>query len=81
VDPADIDHRFAFHPADNDEKRNAHGSIRELHRQLAHAINEKVPDGREKSLSITHLEDSMMWANAGIARGMAERQPVAHHPV
>jgi hypothetical protein len=31
-------------------------------------LNELVPDSREKSLAITHLEEAVMWANAGIAR-------------
>jgi hypothetical protein len=27
-----------------------------------------VPDGREKSLAITAIEEALMWARAGIAR-------------
>jgi hypothetical protein len=42
--------------------------IRDLGRQLAAGINEKCPDSREKSLAITHLEETVMWANAAIAR-------------
>ncbi len=65
---SDIDNRFAFHPASTEEKRNEHTSIREHCRELASFINEKVPEGREKSLAITHLEEVMFWANAAIAR-------------
>jgi len=65
----DIAHRFAFHAATTDEKRDAHTSIRQLHRQLADEINERLPEGREKSLVITKLEESMFWANAALARG------------
>ena len=36
--------------------------------ELAHAINALLPDGREKSLALTHLEETMHWADAGIAR-------------
>jgi len=68
MDPADIKHRFAFHPATTDEKRDAHTSIRQLHRQLADEVNTRLPDGREKSLVITKLEESMFWANAALAR-------------
>lgn len=69
MDVADLDHRFEFHPADTGEKRAAHHSVREACRSLAHALNELCPEGREKSLAITNLEQTMMWANAAIARG------------
>lgn len=36
--------------------------------ELAHAINALMPDGREKSLALTALEETMHWADAGIAR-------------
>lgn len=36
--------------------------------ELAHAINALMPDGREKSLALTSLEETMHWADAGIAR-------------
>lgn len=46
--------------------------IRANIRALAHMLVDNVPPGRELSRSITHLEDAMMIANAGIARGGAE---------
>jgi hypothetical protein len=66
--PEDIDNRFAFHPATTEEKANAHTSIREHCRNLAHTINNNVPDGREKSLAVTGLEEVMFWGNAALAR-------------
>lgn len=68
IDVADIENRFAFHAATTDEKRDAHTSVRQACRRLADFVNENVPDGREKAVAITHIEDAMMWANAGIAR-------------
>lgn len=67
--PADIENRFAFHPASDEEKRDAHTSVRQNCRALADFLNEKLPDGREKSLAITHLEEVMFWGNAALARG------------
>lgn len=64
----EIDHRFDFHPATTEEKRAEHGSVRHACASLAHFINENVPEGREKSLAITNLEQTMFWANAAIAR-------------
>lgn len=68
MNQSDIDNRFAFHAATTEEKRNEHTSVREHCRELATFINEKVPEGREKSLAITHLEEVMFWGNAAIAR-------------
>lgn len=66
--PEDIENRFAFHPATNGEKRDAHTSARQNCRRLAHLLNEHLPEGREKSLAITKLEDVMFWSNAALAR-------------
>lgn len=68
IDPDDIANRFDFHPATTQEKRDAHTSIRQIVRRAADAINEQVPDGREKATAITKLEEAMFWANAGLAR-------------
>ncbi len=68
MDNADLENRFKFHPANSSNKANAHENIRSSCLSLAKYINETVPEGREKSLAITHLEEVMMWSNAGIAR-------------
>jgi hypothetical protein len=68
VSPEDIEHRFAFHAATTEEKRDEHTSVRQSCRQLADFLNEKLPEGREKALAVTHLEEVMFWGNAAIAR-------------
>lgn len=68
IDPKDIEHRFAFHAAPDDEKRDAHTSVRQACRRLADFLNETLPDGREKSVAITKVEEVMFWGNAGLAR-------------
>lgn len=68
IDPKDIEHRFAFHAAPDDEKRDAHTSVRQACRRLADFLNEALPDGREKSVAITKVEEVMFWGNAGLAR-------------
>lgn len=65
---SDIDHRFGFHPADTKDKQMAHSLVRVRCLELAQFLNDTVPEGREKSLAITNLEQAMMWANAAIAR-------------
>lgn len=64
----DLAHRFAFHPANTQEKQNAHGYVRDSCLALAERLDGLLPDGREKSLAITNLEQVMFWANAAIAR-------------
>jgi hypothetical protein len=67
MSPEDIDNRFRFHPA-SPEKAKKHEFVRDLCKMTAHDLNDRLPEGREKSLAITHLEEVMYWANAAIAR-------------
>lgn len=64
----DIDNRFRFHAATTEEKRDAHTSVRQACRRLADYLNDRLPEGREKALSVTKLEEAMFWANAALAR-------------
>lgn len=49
-------------------KRVAIDVLRTDTKGLALNINGLVLEGREKSLAMTHLEEVLFWANAGIAR-------------
>lgn len=66
--PEDIANRFEYHAPTTEEKRNNHTSIREACRTAADCVNATCPEGREKSLAVTHLEEAMFWANAALAR-------------
>lgn len=68
MDPKDIENRFAFHAAATQEKRDEHTSVRQQCRQLADSLNQTLPEGREKAVVMTKLEEAMFWANASIAR-------------
>ena len=68
MDNRELVNRFSFHPATTPEKQNAHGSARLGCLELAAHLNELLPEGREKSLAITRLEEVMFWANAALAR-------------
>lgn len=72
MEQQDLQNRFSFHPATTDETRNAHGDVRDLCRELADFLNERLPEGREKSTAIYKLEEAMFWANAAIARAGAK---------
>jgi hypothetical protein len=67
MDAADLSNRFTHHPPKGDQAVR-YSEIRRAALDLATMINDVVPDSREKSLAITHLEDTVMWANAAIAR-------------
>lgn len=64
----EIDNRFRYHPPPNDGVVRSHEQAREGCRRLAHWFDEELPDGREKALAITKLEEALFWANAAIAR-------------
>ena len=42
--------------------------------ELAAAIDTACPDGREKSLAFTKLEETTMWTMASLARGDYDRE-------
>lgn len=63
----DLENRFTYHKP-TPEKAEKYPLIRDKAKELAYLIQELTPDGREKSLAITKLEESVMWANAGISR-------------
>ena len=67
MDKEDIDNRFTYH-APKPGQPEIYQDIRTLAKELALYINETVPEGREKSIAITKLEEATFWANAGIAR-------------
>lgn len=66
--PADLANRFAYHPAPTPGRQEAHEDIREVCGHLADFLNQVVPEGREKDIAMTRLEETMFWSNAGIAR-------------
>lgn len=64
----DMINRFKWHTPKNEATANAHGAIRDECLRMSSYLAKYVPPGRELSLALIHLEEVMMWANAGIAR-------------
>lgn len=65
----DLANRFTYH-APTPEAIPKFGTLRAAAHDLASLVNELAPDGREKSLAITAIEEAVMWANAAIARDL-----------
>jgi hypothetical protein len=65
----ELEHRFQFHPADSNNRKEAHQAVRDALLEAADKIVE-VTGGPtpEQSLAIRKLEEGMFWANAAIAR-------------
>jgi hypothetical protein len=67
LDEQDLVRRFTYHPPSGDQP-DRYEKIRGRGLDLARLVDGLVPDGREKALAITAIEQAVMWANAGIAR-------------
>lgn len=62
-----IENNFKYHAPKGDQQ-GRYGLLRDKAKECALLIDEMCPDSREKSLSMTKLEEAVMWANASIAR-------------
>lgn len=66
--PADIDHRYKYHPSNGPDAITAHETVRGGALGFAHLINTHVPDGHDKDLALNAVDDAVFRSNAGIAR-------------
>lgn len=62
-----IENNFKYH-APQPGQPEIYRSIREKAKELAYLIDELSPNSREKSLSMTNLEQAVFWAHAAVAR-------------
>ena len=65
--PSDIDNNFSYH-APKPGQPERYTAIRAKAKELAELIDAECPQSRERSIAMTNLEQSVMWANAAIAR-------------
>lgn len=71
MDAKDIETRFTYH-APRPEDIPVYKFFRDQAHIFADKINSMLPDGREKSLAITKLEEVVFWVNAALARKPAK---------
>ena len=67
MDKETIVRNFTYHKP-NEEQADTYDIIREMARNLALYYEANCPNTRERNLAFTKLEESVMWANASIAR-------------
>ena len=61
-----LDSIFTYHkPTGTQPERYV--AIREKAKELATLIQDTTPEGRERSVALTNVQQAVMWANAAIA--------------
>lgn len=68
----EIQNRVHYH-APSEEGKLKHERLSIAFDTIMHTIEMVVPDGREKSIVFTKLEEAKMWASAGVARNPETR--------
>ena len=59
--------RLGYHPVASDAQRRLYEENRERFMELFDYIQATPENSRERSLSLTHLQESLMWLNAHVA--------------
>lgn len=70
----EIERRFKYYEPTDYDTIEKHQDLRAFALQFAYMVNSFCPEGREKALALTKIEEAVMWANAAIARGTAEQE-------
>ena len=63
----DIENNFTYHSPTTTQV-DLYRALRDKGRELAELIYDLCPTSRERSVAFTKVEESVMWANASIAR-------------
>lgn len=66
-----LNHNLTNHPPVSDEVVGDFEAIREDAKKLGAQIISLCPESRERSLALTNLEQTVMWAVAAIARNQS----------
>jgi len=64
--PLDINNTFTYHKPFGTQPQR-YEELRSSAKTLAELISKNCPESRERSLALTNLQQSIMWANASIA--------------
>lgn len=64
---AELNHSLTNHPPSNDAVVQAFERVRGSAKDLGEIIHALCPESRERSIAITKLEETVMWAIKSIA--------------
>lgn len=65
--PYPLENNFTYHPPFGTQQAR-YVAIRDKAKELAALVLDACPESRERSVALTDIESSVMWANASIAR-------------
>lgn len=68
MDNEQITHNFTSHAPESDEVATKLADLTTEFVIMAKMLNRTLPEGREKALAITNLEQCSMWSKAAVAR-------------
>jgi len=66
INEENVEQVLTYQPPSSDQIERF-GLLRQAFISCAITIMENVPEGRERSLALTKIQECRMWANAGIA--------------
>lgn len=72
VSHEEIAHRFTNHPPQNEKIHQTMDHLTDMFIDVGDTLVEVLPEGREKSLALTKLEEVSMWSKAAVARNQGD---------
>lgn len=64
----DIDRIFSHHPPETSDVAQLHSDVRSNCRELAHWLNENLPNCPEAILAVRAIQKAMMFSNSAVAQ-------------
>jgi len=64
---AEIENNFMYNKSKDDQSEK-YEALRAKAKEFAYLVDDFCPGGKEREISMAKLEESVMWANAAIAR-------------
>lgn len=65
-----VQYRTTYRQPVTTQAQVAHTRVRSAIADAMETLLDVVPEGRERALALTKLEEAMFWGNAGVARQM-----------